>query len=214
MDIRREQLWRGQIMTPRRTKLLVSLVTLSVSSLAGTFAAAQTQAVPQPAPEMQSLTSALAGTWRTSYSFAPRSPGTQATTGHGEETWRRGPGGFTLLEEEHISTASGDEFLLALHWWDKSTNSLRGMLCNNSGPATCNVDSYANSTLKWNGQQLVIDMQFPEGSKRMLWHEVWSDITASSFTQTGDMGEVGGTLQRVVTIHGARAPAREKDSSQ
>ena len=98
----------------------------------------------------------------------------------------------------------GEFFVFAIHWWDKSTNSLRGMLCNNSGPAACNVDSYSNSTLKWDGKQLTIDMQFPEHGKKMLWHEVWSDITSTSFTQTGDVGEVGGPLKRAVTIHGTK----------
>jgi hypothetical protein len=47
-------------------------------------------------------------------------------------------------------------------------------------------------------------MQFPEGGKKMLWHEVWSEFTANSFTQTGDMGEVGSPLKRVVTIQGSK----------
>jgi len=34
----------------------------------------------------------------------------------------------------------------------------------------------------------------------MLWHEVISDFTLTSFTKTGDMGEVGGPLSRVVTL--------------
>ena len=108
------------------------------------------------------------------------------------------------MEEEHIQAPFGEVFLFALQWWDKSTNSLRGMLCNNSGPATCNVDSYFNSSLKWDGKHLVIEMQFPQGGKKMLWHEVWSEFTANSFTQTADMGEVGGPLKRVVTIQGSK----------
>lgn len=45
----------------------------------------------------------------------------------------------------------------------------------------------------------------PQGEKKMVWHEVWSDITATSFTQTGDMGEVGGPLKRALTIHAVKA---------
>jgi hypothetical protein len=44
----------------------------------------------------------------------------------------------------------------------------------------------------------------------MLWHEEFGDITNNSFTQTGDMGEVGGMLKRVVTIH-ARKVAEVPD---
>jgi hypothetical protein len=157
-----------------------------------------------PAPEMQSLAKAFVGRWATTYKFESGGMVPDGGRGKGEELWRTGPGGFTLMEEEHFRAPSGDVFLFALHWWDKSTNSLRGILCNNSGPAACNVDSYYNSSLKWDGKQLVIDMQYPQGGKKMLWHEVWSGFTANSFTQTGDMGEVGSALKRVVTIQGSK----------
>ena len=29
-----------------------------------------------------------------------------------------GAGGYVLMEEEHVSGAVGDVFLIALHWWD------------------------------------------------------------------------------------------------
>jgi hypothetical protein len=163
---------------------------------------------PQPPAEIQSLEKALVGKWSTTYDFEPGGTSPNGGTGTGEEVWRPGPGGYVLMEEEHVHGPFGEVFLFALHWWDKSTNSLRGMLCNNSGPAACNVDSYFNTSLKWDGNQLAIDMQFPQNGKKMLWHEVWSGITATSFTQTGDMGEVGGPLKRAVTIHGTKVAVR------
>jgi hypothetical protein len=33
---------------------------------------------------------------------------------------------------------------------------------------------------------------------------VFCDFTSNSFTQTGDMGEVGGPLKRVLIIHATR----------
>jgi hypothetical protein len=157
-----------------------------------------------PAPEMQSLARAFVGKWSTTYKFEPGGMAAGGGTGKGEEVWRIGPGGYTLMEEEHVQAPFGEVFVFALHWWDKSTNSLRGMLCNNSGSAACDVDSYYNSSLKWDGKQLVIDMNFPQGGKKMLWHEVWSGFTSTSFTQTGDLGEVGGQLKRMVTIQGSK----------
>jgi hypothetical protein len=139
---------------------------------------------PEPAAEMQSLTKAIAGKWYTTYKFEPGDMMPKGGDGDGEQVWRTGPGGFTLMEEEHVHTSLGEVFLFALHWWDKSTKSLRGLLCNDSGPATCNVDSYFNSSIQWDGKQLVIDFQFPENGKKMMWHEVWSDFTPTSFTQT------------------------------
>ena len=108
------------------------------------------------------------------------------------------------MEEEHVLGPSGEMFLIALQWWDNTTKSLRGMLCNNSGPAACDFNTYANSSLNWDGKQLAIDLGFPQNCKQMTWHEVWSGITAASFTQTAEMGEVGGPLKRAVTIRGTK----------
>lgn len=156
------------------------------------------------APEMQSLAKALKGNWSTTYDFAPGGA-SPSGTGTGEENWKTGPGGYVLIEEEHVHTPSEEMFLIAFHWWDSTTNRLRGMLCNNSGPAACDFSTYSNSFLNWDGKQLTIDLGFPQNDKKMTWHEIWSGITPTSFTQTGDMGEVGGPLKRAVTIHGAKS---------
>lgn len=157
-----------------------------------------------PAPELQSLEKALKGNWSTTYEFAPGGISPTGGTGIGEENWRTGPGGYVLIEEEHVRAPSEEMFLIAFHWWDKTTKSLRGMLCNNSGPAACDFSTYSNSSLMWDGKQLTIDLDFPQGGKKMTWHEVWSGITATSFTQTGDIGEVGGPLKRALTVHGTK----------
>jgi len=165
-----------------------------------------------PAPEMQSLAKALKSNWSTTYEFAPGGISPTGGTGTGEENWRTGPGGYVLMEEEHVRAPSEEMFLIAFHWWDKTTSSLRGMLCNNSGPAACDFNTYSNSSLRWDGKQLIIDLEFPQNGKKMIWHEVWSGITATSFTQTGDAGEVGGPLKRALTIHGTKVGATEKSS--
>ncbi len=156
----------------------------------------------EPATELQSLGKALKGNWSTTYEFAPGGISPTGGTGTGEENWRTGPGGYVLMEEEHVRRPAGEMFLIALHWWDKTTKSLRGMLCNNSGPAACDFNTYSNSSLNWDGKQLTINMEFPRNGKKMIWHEVWSSISATSFTQTGEMGEVGAPLKRAITIHG------------
>jgi hypothetical protein len=108
------------------------------------------------------------------------------------------------MEEEHIALRGGDQYVLALHWWDRSTNTLKGMLCNNAGSGACSVDSFYRSKLNWDGKRLTVDLVFSQGTKLMLWHEEFGDFTGTSFTQTGDMGEVGGPLKRVVTIRARR----------
>src|SRR5579859_1792784 len=155
------------------------------------------------APEMKSLIKALAGRWSISEKLEPAEATPNGGVGEGEEIWRPGPGGFTLLEEEHIRTPYGERFLLSLQWWDKSTNSFHGMLCNGAGPAGCNLES-TKSVLTWDGKRYVIDMGFSSHDKRMIWHEVFTEFTSTSFTQTGDVGEVGGPLKRSITIHATK----------
>ncbi len=117
------------------------------------------------------------------------------------------------MEEEHIASSEGDQYVLALHWWDRSSDTLKGMLCNNAGSGACSVDTFYRSKLNWNGKRLTVDLVFPQGSKLMLWHEEFGDFTGTSFTQTGDMGEVGGPLKRVVTIR-ARRVGELSDAAQ
>lgn len=154
------------------------------------------------ASDFASLVKALKGRWETLvYHEVPQGGvAPQEAADHGEQVWRTGPGGLTLMEEEHIASRGGDQYVLALHWWDRSTNTLKGMLCNNAGSGACSVDSFYRSKLNWDGKRLTVDLVFPQGTKLMLWHEEFGDFTGTSFTQTGDMGEVGGSLKRVVTI--------------
>jgi hypothetical protein len=158
------------------------------------------------ASDFASLVNALKGRWQTLiYRGDPKgSVSAQEAPDHGEQVWRTGPGGLTLIEEEHVASSGGDQYLLALHWWDRSTNRLKGILCNNSGSGACNADTFYRSNLNWDGKRLTVDLVFPQGSKLMLWHEEFSDFTSVSFTQTGDMGEVGGALKRVATIRAQR----------
>jgi len=167
-----------------------------------------------PAPEMKSLAKALKGHWSTTYEFAPGGISAAGGTSTSGEAWRTGPGGYVLMEEEQIHDPSGEVFLIAFHWWDKTTNSLRGMLCNNSGPAACDFNTYSNSSLNWDGKELKIDMEFPQKGKKMIWHEVWSGITATSFTQIAEMGEMGGPLKRAVTIHGTKVQEAGTDQGR
>jgi hypothetical protein len=185
---------------------LASVILITFPTPAGQASQNNSSNGPPIPPIMQGLEKALVGNWHTTYKFEPGGISPAGGSGTGEEVWRTGPGSYTLLEEETIQAPFGSMYLLAVQWWDKSTNSLRGMLCNNSGPAACSIDSYSNSELTWDGKRLVIDMKFLQGGKKMLWHEVWSDITPNSFTQIGEIGEVGGPLKRAVTISGTKAP--------
>src|SRR5487761_129265 len=179
---------------------------------------------PQPASEMRSLAKALPGKWSITEKFEAAhsanpdvARGTGKTSsnggeGYGEEVWRSGPGGFTFMEEEHNHSPMGEFFLVGFMWWDSTTKSFRGMECTSGNPHGCDVESSLKGvSLKWDGKQLVVDMKFMENGKKMAWHEVFFDITPTSFTQTADMGEAGGPLKRWVTIHATKVAERTKE---
>jgi hypothetical protein len=155
---------------------------------------------PQPAPEMRSLARAFEGKWAITEKLEPDEWSPSGGMGSGEEVWRSGPGGFTFMEEVHDRTPSAETFAVGFTWWDK-TKGFQGIWCINTNPKGC----VFNGALKWDGKQLVYDTEFPRGDKKFAWHEVFSDITPTSFTQTADIGESGGPLKRWLTIHATRS---------
>jgi hypothetical protein len=189
----------------RQTNSVAAVLALCVSCISGVGVAANTSGTPPSdtaAADFPSLVRAIKGRW--SVVEVRDDKGASKTSPQGEQIWRLGLGGSVLMEEERVPSEQGVQYVLALHWWDNETHSLKGMLCNNSGSGACNVDSYYRSKLGWDGKQLTVNLVFSQGQKMMLWHEVYKDFTANSFNQTGDIGEVGGPLQRVINMHATR----------
>ena len=89
----------------------------------------QSDAKPAPARNpLQTLTLALAGKWKVDVRFdAAPSTGNKVIEGPGEESWSAGPGGITLIEQEHFPSPQGNTFLMGVIWWDRSRNQLGGM---------------------------------------------------------------------------------------
>jgi hypothetical protein len=138
---------------------LVSFAALIVYGISVTPAEAQSLTpAPHPSAEIESLTKALTGEWSLSVKFEPSSSAPNGLTNTGEETWRPGPGGFTLLEEEHLRMPEAEAFLLGIIWWNTATKNFHGMECQNLLPYTCDVKGAQNDiTMKWDGKQFVID---------------------------------------------------------
>jgi hypothetical protein len=165
------------------------------------------QTSAQPPAELQSLMKALSGKWAVSVKFGPSKEMPKGFAGTGEEAWRSGPGGYTLLDEEHFPTAFGEVYLLGIIWWDSQTKSFHGMECNNQLPYGCDLKGGLNDiTMSWDGKQFIIDEWETHGGKKTLWHEVWSGITPTSFTQTGDVQVPGGATTRFFTMRATRMP--------
>lgn len=169
----------------------------------------------QQTSDLASLIKALSGRWSLQAKFEPSSEMPKGLTTTGEETWHAAIGGLTLLEEERISTPGGDLSLLGIIWWDAKDKSLHGMECNNQIPYTCDLKGALNDiTMTWDGKQFTINESETHNNKKTVWHEVWSDITPTSYTQTGEVEVPGGATTRVFTIHATRVQSDTSTEKQ
>lgn len=159
---------------------------------------------PQPPPEMHKLVKALSGTWSIREKYEPDEWTPNGGVGEGTEVWRPGPGGFTLIEEYHSKNPAGETFGLSLAWWDDKAQRYQSLWCVNSNPQGCQT----GFTLAWEGNKIVVTSEFERDGKDFAWHEVVSDITPTSFTQTADIGPIGGKSKRWLTIHATKMKPR------
>jgi hypothetical protein len=170
----------------------------------GRVTKAQSEHVPAPAPELRTLTKALAGRWTTREKYEPTGPTPKGGIGHGDLVWRPGPGGFTLLEEYHSKTPMGELFGFGLIWWDHAKG-LQHMWCINVNPGGCEMfPPPPRPGPKWDGKQLVLDTEVDIAGTKYVWHEAISMTSATSFTQTVDIGENGGAMRRWLTSDAIR----------
>jgi hypothetical protein len=173
----------------------------------GGFSSAQggESGAPKPAPEIQSLTKALAGRWITQEKYEPIFMTPTGGAGHGEQVFRPGPGGFVLTEEYHSKTPAGELFGFGVIWWDQSKG-LQHLWCINVYPTGCELfPPPPQPGPQWDGKQLVLHLEGDQDGKKLVWQEVISDITPNSFTQSADISDSGGPLKRWFTTHAVRA---------
>lgn len=190
----------------KASSLIAAIVLLSVCApMPCAGQSAPKREAPSPNP-LQALSRALAGKWQLDVRFeAAPSTGNKVVEGPGEESWSAGPGGITLVEQEHMPSPYGDTFLMGVIWWDSARNHLGGMECNSYSPATCDLKGALNDiSISWDGTKFQIDEMETHNGKHTVWHEYWTDITADSFTQMGDVTQPDGTTTHFMTIHGRR----------
>ncbi|HLV95044.1 MAG TPA: hypothetical protein VKS44_07615 [Candidatus Acidoferrales bacterium] len=86
-----------------------------------------------PAAVIQELINTLDGTWSTheQYEHAYLTPA--GGIGVGEQTFRAGPGGFTLLEDYHSKMPAGELFGFGVVWWNQAKG-LQHLWCINVYP--------------------------------------------------------------------------------
>ena len=97
--------------------LLAIFLATSVALSAAAFNQSN-DGVQPPASDIRCLTEALSGRWSLNVKWEPDAENPNGLVNTGEETWRSGPGGYTLIEEEQIRfpKKTANAYLLGIIW--------------------------------------------------------------------------------------------------
>lgn len=161
---------------------------------------------PKPSAQITRLLQSMEGTWLIKDELAPDKNFPKGKTGIGTIVWRRGPGGFSVIEE--FRSQQGDEEVTGLgeFWWVDTANGYHTIWCDSTNPGGC-ID-FKNSA-RWEGSKLVLEEDYEINQKKFTFREEFSDFTATTFTQTLYGGPVGGPLKVDEIIHATRTrPAK------
>ena len=159
------------------------------------------QLTSPPGHEMQRLLRTFEGTWLLSEEHEPPGGASRESVSVGQQIWRPGPGGFTLIEEYRSGTSAGKIFGLSVTWWDQKAQGYRALWCVNTNPGGCTVMA---SLAKWQGGEFILGNEFERNGQKFTFKEVISDIAPDSFTQTLYQGVAGGELKRLMTIRATK----------
>jgi hypothetical protein len=187
-----------------RSLLLLVLLQLSLS-------VDRAQESPSPAlkpkrvsPEMQKLFNTFLGTWSITEKIEPSEMLPTGGTGQGEEVYKAGPGGVSLVEEIHLREGARESSGIGVGWWDEKAKGFRALWCDSENPNGCIMMAHL---AKWEGDDFVLGDEFERDGKKFLFKEVFSEITPTSFTQTLSQGQAGKELKTILTIRATRKDA-------
>jgi hypothetical protein len=165
-------------------------------------AAAPTQRTePRPGAQIEKLLHAFEGTWSIKEELVPDAASPSGATGEGKIVWRRGPGGFSVIEDYQSKQGSREIVGLAVFWWDEAAQGYRTIWCDSTNPGGCiNFKNVA----RWAGEQLVLVEDYEVNGKKFIFKEVFGNITPGAFTQTLYGGESSKELKVDQTIQATR----------
>lgn len=164
----------------------------------------------KPSPEMQKLNKALAGKW-TAVTKTEAMGGMPGGEAKGEATFRRGPGGLSLIEEFKSEGGGFGSFRgHGVTYWDDKGKQFAGIWCDSMTPTGC--QDGGNS--KWEGDKVVGFMEMPDEKGKMAKYRMtYSDIKPDSVTFTMEAPD-GNAYKPMMTIVYTRAVAAEKPAAQ
>jgi hypothetical protein len=168
-------------------------------------AAAADAGMPKPGPEMKELRGFL-GTWTTdeTYEKSPMMP--EGGTGTGTNTVRQGPGGFSLLMDQHSKMGPVSFSGHGVLTYDPNEKVYKMLWVDNMTPGA--VVSIGHKE----GDKLVYTGEVMMGGKKMKAKDVISDRTPTSYILTSYLDDGSGekkTMTSKVTKQETAAPAKK-----
>jgi hypothetical protein len=155
----------------------------------------------KPGSQMERLLRAFEGTWAIKENIAPDPASPNGTTGEGQIAWRSGPGGFSVIEDYTSKQGTRKVGGLGVFWWDEASNGYRTIWCDSTNPGGC---ISFKSAARWEGAQLILVEDYEVNGKKVIFKEVFGDITSTGFTQTLNGGESGKELKVDQTIRATK----------
>lgn len=152
-------------------------------------------------PEMERLIKTLYGSWSITITTEPSEEMPEGGKGQGEEVWKGGPGGLSLIEEYNSTGGEGNISGLGVFWWDKEAARFQVTWCDSTTSTGC---SQMASGASWEGDDLVLGNEWKQKERRFVFKEVFSEITEDTFTQKLYQGESGNHLKLLATIYATR----------
>lgn len=155
----------------------------------------------QPSPEITKLVKEFSGSWSIAIRVEPNESLPKGGEGHGEETWRPGPAGLSLIEEYHSTGDEGEQSGLGVAWWENDARRYRITWCDSNNSAGCAVMKHG---AQWEANHLVFMDEAENSGKKLIFKEVFSDIMENSFTQALYQGESSNNLKLLLKIRATR----------
>ncbi len=161
-------------------------------------------------PMMEKLSKMLVGTWAVVETHEPNPRAPNGARGKGTTTFKKGPGGLSLIQDYKSAGAKWSFAGLGVTWWDDKAGGYKGLWCDSMTPSGC---SSGNGVSEWEGDNLVGTDENQMMGQKMAMRQTWK-MTPNSLTFTLDGGPPGGELKRMITIKGTRIGAAKAETQK
>ena len=162
-------------------------------------ATAANAAAPKPAPEMERINKLFGGRWNTAEKFDPSEMMPQGGEGNGTESFRPGPGGFSMISEYSSVGPMGQYTGHGIIFWAAPEHAYHFYWFDSAKP------EFSTLICTWVGDNLVAVGTENVLGKKMITRHTFSEIKSDSFVYTIEMGPTSSSLKRVMTINYSKA---------